>query len=54
MMMAMTSRMWINPPIVKLVTSPSSHSTTNITTIVQSIHNSFRFAISESTTVLLY
>jgi hypothetical protein len=35
--MANTNRMWMNPPIVVDVTSPSSHKTSKITKIVQSI-----------------
>jgi len=37
MTMAITNRMWINPPIVLLLTSPSNHNTNKITAIVHNI-----------------
>jgi len=43
MMMATTSRIWIKPPIVVLVTRPSSHRTIRITQIVHNIVFSFQF-----------
>lgn len=41
-MMAITSRIWINPPIVELVTIPSSHRIIITTAIVYNI--SFPFS----------
>jgi hypothetical protein len=38
--MAMTSRIWISPPMVYEVTIPNSHITIRITQIVQSIISS--------------
>jgi len=39
--MAMTNRMWINPPIVVLLTTPSSQRTMRMTEIVHNIRVSF-------------
>src|SRR2546421_10090527 len=43
-MMAITRRTWINPPMVVLVTSPSSHRTISITQMVHNILFAFQFA----------
>ena len=37
MMTAMTSRIWINPPMVVDVTTPTSHNTIKMITIVDNI-----------------
>ena len=42
---AITSRTWINPPIVELVTNPSSHKTINTSAIVYNITFLFQFAL---------
>lgn len=42
-MMAITNKMWMNPPIVELVISPSSHSMINTTAIVYNIEILFQF-----------
>ena len=39
--MATTSRIWIKPPIVVLVTSPSTHRIKRITQMVHNIYFSF-------------
>jgi len=45
MMTAITSRMWMNPPIEELVTIPSSHRTINITAIVYNMGFPFQLAL---------
>src|ERR1051326_2741578 len=46
MTMATTSRMWMNPPMVVLVTKPSTHRTKSTTAIVHNIVCSFRIVLA--------